>query len=77
MFLRVFLLLCKYNFSIKNLLEKFNEFNSKYDTVWFFKNVANVKLTEHGRIHKVFHVTDFENLLETDNLKEYINNGSF
>ena len=40
-------------------------------------NVANIKLTEHGRIHKIFHVTDIENLLETDNLEEYIINASF
>ena len=46
-------------------------------STWFFNNVINVKLTEHGRIIKIFHVTDFENLLETDNLEEYINNASF
>ena len=48
------------------------------DTLYLvFHNVVNVKLTEHGRIHKIFHVTDIENLLETDNLEEYINNASF
>ena len=26
---------------------------------------------------KIFHVIDIENLMETDNLKEYINNSSF
>ena len=31
---------------------------------WFFNNVVNIKLTKHGRIHKIFHVTDIENLLE-------------
>ena len=40
-------------------------------------NVVNLKLTEHGRIYKIFHVTDIENLLEIDNLEEYINNISF
>ena len=35
---------------------------------WFFNNVVNVRLTEHGRIHKIVHVTNIENLLETDNL---------
>ena len=49
----------------------------KIHSTWFFNNVVNVKLTEHGRIHKIFHVTDIENLLETDNLEEYINNASF
>ena len=32
---------------------------------------------KYGRIHKVFHITDIENLLEIDNLEEYINNASF
>ena len=40
-------------------------------------NVVNLKLTEHGRIHKIFHVTDIENLLEIYNLEDYINNVSF
>ena len=43
----------------------------------FFNNVVNVKLTEHEIIRKIFHVADIENLLETDNLEEYINNASF
>ena len=30
----------------------------------------NIKLTEHGRIHKIFNVTEIENLLEIDNLEE-------
>ena len=46
-------------------------------STWFFNNVVNVKLTEHGKMYKIFHVTDIENLLETDNLEEYINNTSF
>ena len=49
----------------------------KIHSTWFFNNIVNVKLTEHGRIHKIFHVTDIENLLKTDNLEEYINNASF
>ena len=49
----------------------------KIHSTWFFNNVINIKLTEHGRIHKIFHVTDIENLLEIDNLEEYINNASF
>ena len=49
----------------------------KIHSTWFFNNVVNVKLTDHGRIHKIFHVTDIENLLETDNLEEYVNNASF
>ena len=49
----------------------------KIHSIWFFNNAINIKLTEHGRTHKVFHVTDIENLLEIDNLEEYINNASF
>ena len=49
----------------------------KIHPTWFFNNVVNLKLTEHGRIYKIFHVTDIENLLEIDNLEEYINNVSF
>ena len=49
----------------------------KIHSTWFFNNVVNLKLTEHGRIYKIFHVTGIENLLEIDNLEEYINNVSF
>ena len=42
----------------------------------FFNNVVNIKLTEHGRIHKIFHDTDIENLLEIDNFEEYVNNAA-
>ena len=40
-------------------------------------NVVNIELTKHGRTDKIYHVTDIERLLETDNLEEYINNVSF
>ena len=46
----------------------------KVHSTWFFNNVVSLKLTEHGRIHKIFHVTDIENVLEIDNLKGYLNN---
>ena len=49
----------------------------KIHSTWFFNSAVNIKLTEHGRIYKIFHVTDIENLLEIDNLEEYINNASF
>ena len=38
----------------------------KIHSTWFFNNVVNIELTEHRR-----------NLLEIDNLEEYINNASF
>ena len=49
----------------------------KIHSTWFFNNVVNLKLAEHGKIYKIFHVTDIENLFETDNLEECINNVSF
>ena len=49
----------------------------KIHSTWFFNNVVNLKLTEYGRIYKIFHVTDIENLLQIYNLEEYINNVSF
>ena len=49
----------------------------KIHSTWFFNDVVNIKLTQHGRIHKILHVTDTENLLEIDNLEEYINDASF
>ena len=48
----------------------------KKHSTWFFNNVVNVKQRKHGRIHKKFHLTHIENLLETDNFEEYINNAS-
>ena len=49
----------------------------KIHSTWFFNNVVNLKLAEHGRIYKTFHVTGIEDLLEIDNLEEYINDVSF
>ena len=49
----------------------------KIQSTWFFNNVVNLKLTEHGRIYKIFHITEIENLLKIDNLEEYIDNVSF
>ena len=34
---------------------------------------GNIKLTENGRIHKIFHVIDIEKLLDIDNLDEFLN----
>ena len=47
----------------------------KIHSTWFFNNVVNLTLTEHGRIHKMFHVIHIENLLEI--LEDYNNNISF
>ena len=49
----------------------------KIHSTWFVNNFVNIKLTEDERIHKIFHVTDIENLLKINNLEEYNNNASF
>ena len=49
----------------------------KIHSTWFFNNIVNVKRMEHGRIHKIFHITDTQNLLETNNLEGYVNNAFF
>ena len=49
----------------------------KTHTTWFFNNVLNTKLMEHEKIHKIFHATDIEYLLEKGDLEEEINNASF
>ena len=63
----------------QQLAYKYRQLKSarKVHSTWFFNNAVNIKLTEHGRMHKIFHVTDIENVLEIDNLEEYINNASF
>ena len=49
----------------------------KIHSTLFFNNVVDLKLTEHGRIYKIFHAKNIENLSEIDNLEEYINDVSF
>ena len=51
----------------QQLAYKYQQLKSarKIHFTWFFNNVVNVKLAEHGRINKIFHVTDVEKLLET------------
>ena len=63
----------------QQLAYKYRQLKSarKIHSTWFFNNAVNIKLTEHGGINKIFHVTDIENLLEIENLEEYINNASF
>ena len=35
----------------------------KIHSTWFYNNAVNIKLTENGRIHKIFHIIDIEKLL--------------
>ena len=43
----------------------------KIHSTWFHNNAVNIKFTENGRIHKIFHIIDIEKLLEIDNLDEF------
>ena len=45
----------------------------KIHSTWFYNNAVNIKLTENGRIHKIFHIIDTEKLLDIDNLDELLN----
>ena len=44
---------------------------------WFYNSTLHIKLVEKGPIHKIFHTTHIEKVLEVDNLDKYINNISF
>ena len=43
----------------------------------FFNSAINTKLMEHGRILKILHVADIEDIQEMNNVEEYINNTCF
>ena len=45
----------------------------KIHSTWFYNNAVNIKLTENGRIHKIFHIIDIEKLLDIDDLDEFLN----
>ena len=45
----------------------------KIHSTWFYNNAVNIKHTENGRIHKIFHIIDIEKLLDIDNLDELLN----
>ena len=40
----------------------------KIHSIWFYNNAFNIKLTENGRIHKIFQIIDIEKSLEIHNL---------
>ena len=44
----------------------------KIHSTWFFNNFVNIRLTEHGRMHKIFHVTDIGNFREDFCKREYV-----
>ena len=44
---------------------------------WFYNNAVNIKLTENGRIHKIFHIIDTGMLLDINNLEEFLNREIF
>ena len=48
----------------------------KIYSAWFYNNCVNIKLSEHSKPVKIFHVRDIENLKYTDNLEEFRNSSS-
>ena len=60
------------------LLEKFKnqQFLYKCQQLKSATMISSV-LTENGRTHEIFHVTNFESFMETVHLEEYINDASF
>ena len=49
----------------------------KIHLAWFYNSTLDIKLVENGPIHKIFHPTDIEKVLEIENFDEYISNVSF
>ena len=49
----------------------------KIPSTCFFKNTVNLKLTDNGFTHKIFHIADIGNILWIDNLEENVNNYFF
>ena len=49
----------------------------KIHSTWFYNSTLHIKLVENGPIHKIFHPTDIQKVLEVDNLYEFINKVSF
>ena len=45
---------------------------NKIHSSWSINNAVNVKISQPGEFHKIFHVTDSEDLLGIDNVAEYI-----
>ena len=54
-------------------MQKIEEYLGKIHSTWLYNNAVNTKLTENGRIHKIFLIVDIEKLLEIDNLDEFLN----
>ena len=57
--------LSRLNFAVKKCKKMKNL--GKTHSSWFCNNAVNVKLTENGRIHKIFHFIDIEKLLDINN----------
>ena len=49
----------------------------KIHSTWFFNNVLYIKLTENGNITKIYHKKDIEEVLNVDNLDDFLSNSSF
>ena len=51
--------------------------SGKIHFIWFWNNFVDVKLDERSQLVKLHHIIDTENLLDVDNLDEFINDFSF
>ena len=49
----------------------------KIHSTWFFNNVLNIKLTDVSEPKKIFHKKDIEELLNIENIDEFLSNTSF
>lgn len=47
--------------------------SGKIHFIWFWNNSVDVKLDERSQLVKLHHIIDTENLLDVDNLDEFIN----
>ena len=45
----------------------------KIEEFRILQQCGQIKLTENGRIHKIFYIIDIEKLLEIDKLDEFLN----
>ena len=43
---------------------------------WFYSNCENIKISDHSKPVKNFHVRDIEKFVRTDNVKEFPRNCS-
>ena len=63
--------MCNENHQLAYICRKLKK-SAKIHSSWFINNALNVKLSQNGDIHKIFHITDLEELIGIDNVAEFI-----